>query len=147
MKKILLVLLFAPAFLWAQESEKEAIKAVINSAYLEGITMEGNAEKIDAGFHPGFNILGYNANNDRVWEFPIYYWKPAAIKNASDGSNEERGPVRFEYPLIDVTGNAAIAKVEYYTNDELSFSDYLSLYKFQDGWKIVSKIYYKHPGE
>jgi len=25
------------------------------------------------------------------------------------------------------------------------FTDYLSLYKFEDGWKIVSKIYYKLP--
>ncbi len=147
MKKLLLVLLLAPAALWAQESDREAVIETINSAYLEGITNEGDASKIDAGFHTGFNILGYNANNDRVWEFPIYYWKPAAIENAEDGSNEERGPVRFEYPLVDITGNAAIVKVEYFIGDRHVYSDYLSLYKFKDGWKIVSKIFYQHPEE
>ena len=25
------------------------------------------------------------------------------------------------------------------------FSDYLSLYKFEDGWKIIGKIFYRHP--
>ena len=26
-----------------------------------------------------------------------------------------------------------------------TFTDYLSLYKFPDGWKIVGKIYFTHP--
>ena len=147
MKALLLFLLMIPMGLFAQEEDENAIKAVINSAYLEGITNEGNGEKIDAGFHPGFKMLGYNSSNDRLWEFPIYYWKQGALENAADGTIAEREPVRFEFPMIDVTGNVAVVKVLYFRGDKQLYTDYLSLYKFKDGWKIVSKIFYQHPEE
>ncbi|MFA8433245.1 MAG: nuclear transport factor 2 family protein [Marinifilaceae bacterium] len=36
-------------------------------------------------------------------------------------------------------------KVVFYKGNAPLFTDYLSLYKFNDGWKIVNKIYYRHP--
>ena len=147
MKYLLALALIVPFISIAQESEEASIKEVINTAYLEGITNEGNAEKIDAGFYPGFKMLGYNQVNGRVWEFPLYYWKENELKNAADGTIAEREPVRFEYPLIDITENAAIVKVLYYRGDNHLYTDYLSLYKFDDPWKIVSKIFYEHGEE
>jgi hypothetical protein len=49
-----------------------------------------------------------------------------------------------EFVNIDISGSAACAKIELYQNKKKIFTDYLSLYKFSDGWKIVSKIYYRH---
>jgi hypothetical protein len=49
------------------------------------------------------------------------------------------------YKNIDITGNAAVAKIELYRSDKLIFTDYLSLYKFEEGWRVVSKIYFRHP--
>lgn len=46
--------------------------------------------------------------------------------------------------MIDITGNAAIAKVELYQEGNKIFTDYLSLYKFKEGWRIVSKICEDH---
>ena len=43
-----------------------------------------------------------------------------------------------------MTGSAASVKLELHQNDTRIFTDYLSLYKFPDGWKIVGKIYYRH---
>ncbi|QTN39519.1 nuclear transport factor 2 family protein [Cryomorphaceae bacterium] len=147
MKKLLLLALLLPISLWAQKEEHKAIKAVIESAYLEGITNEGNAEKIDAGFHPGFNILGYNTDNGRIWEYPIYYWKQSALTRANDPEQADREPVRFEYPYIDVTGHVGMAKIDYFRGDKLLYTDYLSLYKVEGEWKIVSKVFYPHPDE
>ena len=31
-----------------------------------------------------------------------------------------------------------------YRAGKLIFSDYMSLYRFEDGWKIAGKIYYSH---
>lgn len=147
MKFALTFALLFPIFIFAQISEEDAIKKVVSMAYLEGITNEGNAEKIDAGFHPGFKMLGYNSKNDRMWEFPIYYWKQGALENAANGTIAEREPVRFEYPMIDITGNVAVVKVAYFRGTVQRYTDYLSLYKFKDGWKIVSKIFYEYPDE
>ncbi len=47
----------------------------------------------------------------------------------------------MEFPLIDVTGNAAVAKVKFMVGDRHVYTDYLSLLRFTEGWKIVNKIY------
>jgi len=34
--------------------------------------------------------------------------------------------------------------VELFRDGELVFTDYLSLLKFDSGWRIVAKVYHKH---
>jgi hypothetical protein len=45
---------------------------------------------------------------------------------------------------VDVTGNAASAKVMVSENGEHIFTDYFGLYRFDSGWKIVNKIFQGH---
>ena len=49
-----------------------------------------------------------------------------------------------EFLQIDITGNAAMAKINLKKNDVLIFTDYLLLYKFEEGWRIVSKTFYRY---
>ena len=46
--------------------------------------------------------------------------------------------------MIDITGTAAIVKIELFKGGKQIYTDYLSLYKFEEGWRIVNKIYFKH---
>lgn len=144
-KLIILVLSFVPIGILAQnEPEQEAIKKVIQSAYVDGLQNKGPVSDIEKGFHPGFELLG-NKNNE-LTKFPIYSWilyhKKKLAENPAPPTPEET--VTCKYPLIDITGNAAIAKIELYKGGKLIFTDYLSLYKFEEGWQIVSKIYFRH---
>ncbi len=45
---------------------------------------------------------------------------------------------------MDVTGNAAVAKIELFKDSKHVYTDYLSLLKFSDGWKITDKVYFRH---
>ena len=47
----------------------------------------------------------------------------------------------LDYELIDVTENAAIVKLQVYKDSKHFSTDYMLLYKYKDGWKIVSKIF------
>lgn len=142
----MVITVFAVTTLFAQESEqeKEAIKNVIQTAYVDGLQNKGNVEDIEMGFHPGFNLLG--VRNNMLTRFPIYSW----IESFEQRKKEDPTPpteeekITCNYLLIDVTGNAAMAKIQLNRNGELLFTDYLQLYKFEKGWKIVSKIYYRH---
>lgn len=51
------------------------------------------------------------------------------------------GSIKFK--SIDATGTSAMAKIEFYIGNKLTYVDYISVYKFKDGWKIVDKIFYK----
>lgn len=148
MKKYILLIiavLFAISLVAQEiENEKDAIKNVIQTAYVDGLQNKGNVEDIEKGFHPGFNLLGVNQN--MLTKFPIYSWiesfENRKAKDPAPPTEEQK--VTCKYLLIDVTGNAAMAKIELHRNNELLFTDYLQLYKFNEGWKIVSKIYYRH---
>ena len=142
---ILSLIWLAPALLVAGvDDEKEEIKKVISSAYVDGLQNKGPVAAIEAGFHPGFELLG--VRNNELTKWPIYSW----VQYHEQKLKEDPGPpeadeiVSSKFPMIDVTGNAAVAKVELYRDAQLIFTDYLSLYKFNEGWRIVNKIYFRH---
>ncbi|HPE56625.1 MAG TPA: nuclear transport factor 2 family protein [Bacteroidales bacterium] len=147
-KTLLFLFAFLPVMTFAQDdSDEAAIKQVIQSAYVDGLQNKGPVEDIEAGFHPGFELLG--VRNDELTKWPIYSWiqyhENKLEEDPTPPTAEEK--VTCEFPLIDVTGTAAIAKIELYRGGEKIYTDYLSLYKFEEGWEIVSKIYFKHPKE
>ncbi|MCU4156284.1 nuclear transport factor 2 family protein [Carboxylicivirga sp. A043] len=148
MKKLHVILVFTLVsfVMQAQTKDKEikAIKKVIQSAYVEGIQNEGDIAKIDAGIHPDFNLLGIGENG-AIWKLPISEWKEKVVQRKSEGKlpRDKDNLISVKFLSVDVTGTAAVAKFEFYVGEELKYIDYISLYKFDDGWKLVSKIYYK----
>lgn len=133
------------AFAQDIEVEKQAIKNVIQTSYVEGLQNEGNLAKIDQGIHPGFVLLGIG-EGDKMWELPIGKWKEKTEKKLEEGKlprTEELVTVKFL--SIDITGTAAVAKIEFYVGEKLTYIDYISLYKFEGNWKMVNKIFYKLP--
>lgn len=134
-----------PFISFAQDTaDAETIKQVIETSYVNGLQNKGPVEDIEAGFHPGFELLG--VRNNELTKWPIYSWiqyhESKLEEDPSPPSEDEL--VTCKFPLIDITGTAAIAKIELYRGGEIIFTDYLSLYKFEEGWEIVSKIYFRH---
>ncbi len=147
MKRLLFIaLLLSSIVLTAQngEEEKEAIKSVIQTAYVDGLQNEGDLDKIDSGIHSGFNLLGIDKGTE-MWKLPIEDWKKKTVKKKEEGKYPRTGDdlVTVKFLNIDVTGTAAVAKIEFYVGKEKKYVDYISLYKFDNGWKMVNKIYYK----
>ena len=126
------------------EKEKEAIKKVIQNSYVEGLQNEGDKEKIEAGFHEHFHLIGID-KGDEMWHLNISDWKARQVKKKENGelpiAPEKKVTVKFK--SVDVTGTAAVAKLEFYVGGKLTYIDYISLYKFESGWKMVNKIFYK----
>jgi hypothetical protein len=137
----LAALLVAPVDSLAQAPPEEgAIKVLVQSAYVDGLQNLGDLEKTRAGFHPDFVLLGLR--DGKLTRLPIAEWIASAEKRKADGAKPPLTVCKFL--LVDVTGSAASVKLELSQNDTRIFTDYLSLYKFPDGWKIVGKIYYRH---
>ena len=150
MKKQIVVTLFiltVPFFLFAQnktdlEKEKATIKEVIIKAYLGGIANRGDVDALRQGFHPGFTMFGVEENS--LWKRPLYTWIEMIEKSKEEGKYPPKEKVTFEFPMIDITGRAAVVKIKFVRGGKLAYTDYLSLYKFDDGWKIVAKIFHSH---
>ncbi len=154
MRAIFVILMLSYGFLLsnisqAQEfisEDQQSIMDVIQTAYVDGLQNEGDLEKVDNGFHPGFELLGIG-NGNQMWKLPIYNWKETTKDAVEEGKKPRKDDelVSVNFLSVDVSGTAAAVKLEFYVAEKLTYIDYLSLYKFEDGWKIVSKIFYKFP--
>jgi hypothetical protein len=148
MKRFLFIALaiIISAGVFAQsDQEKKAIIKTIDKAYVQGIHNASDIDNINKGFHPGFNLLGID-NNNNITKYPIYTWE-AGVRKRVEAGQLPKVETTAKYPLIDITGHAAVAKVELFREGTQIYTDYLFLYKFEEGWRIVSKVYYTTPKE
>ncbi len=120
------------------DEEKDAIQEVVIEGYIGPIFKSGDIEAIKKGFHPKFNMLILRENN--LVKYPLEEW----IKSIKKREYPTKDVVVWDIIIIDITGNAAVVKVKINISNQRKYSDYLSLYKFKDGWKIVIKIYFQH---
>ena len=124
----LFVLALLSVSLMAQEkaSDKEMILKTIDKAYVQGIQNVKDIANIKKGFHPGFNLLGVDQNN-HLTKFPIYTWYDV-VKTREAAGEKPEVETTAKFPLVDITGSAAVVKVELYKEGKMIFTDYLSLY-------------------
>ena len=127
-------------------AEKAAVVQVVSDAYVDGIHNFRDPVAIRKGFHTGFEML--SLKDDKLEKLPIDQWiARIEERNAKEPPPTDRSlrTTTAAYPLVEVTGTAAICKVELTRDGKHVFTDYLQLYKFADGWKIVGKSFYRHP--
>jgi hypothetical protein len=134
-----------PAADEAFAAEQAAVVEVVSAAYVDGIHNFRDPVAIRKGFHPDFEML--SLKEGRLEKLPIAKWIEAIeARNAKEPPpTDGKRATSAAFPRVEVTGSAAVCMVELTREGKLVFTDYLSLYKFADGWKIVGKIFYRHP--
>jgi hypothetical protein len=125
----------------AADNDREAIREVVLGAYVSGIHGNGDRGVIRAGFHPGFVMKVLRADGTMT-DVTIEDW----IARLPEEGTAPANPVRGEVPTVMLSGNAAVAEVAIYRDGAQIFTDYISLYRFPEGWRMVAKVYYAHPG-
>lgn len=118
------------------------IKKVIQSAYVEGIHNNGEISAIGKGFHPEFEMMILRDN--KLSKLTITEWVESLKARRANLETVRQPEVTCKYLDVDVTGSAAVVKLELYREEKLLFTDYLCLYHFDEGWKIVTKLYFRH---
>ena len=142
---ILITILFLPAFVLTQyvESEKEAVKKVIIDGYISGVFLKGDPKMVKKNWHEACDMLDFQ--DGKMKKIPAALWV--------DHFEKKPGPynenITYEFTDIQISGYAAIATVEIYNIDKSKhiYTDYMCLYKFDDGWKRATKTFYAYPHE
>lgn len=142
MKNLLFVFLLIGRAAFAQ-SDEALVKEVVNSAYVSGIHNGGPIADIRKGFHPTFQMLRFTEND--VKPMGIEEWITAIEKNRTQATAAPTLRTEGKYISVTVSGTAANVVLELYRADKKIFTDNLLLYKFNEGWRIVSKTFYTHP--
>ena len=138
-RMVLALSLFLPPALALAQSDAEAVKAVVQSAYVEGVHANPDADRMRQGFSPDFRMLVLR--DGKMTAVTLEEWIGRMEANRKQNPSAPKPSVRAEFPIVDVTANEAVVKVELYRDGKHAFTDLLLLYRFPDGWKIVSKVF------
>jgi hypothetical protein len=122
-----------------EDVEKEAIRQTIERAYIRGIHGNQDEETVRSGFHPDFNMLVLR--DDGIDKVSVEEWFDRIEVMKADNPELWSAETTHNFLLIDVARYAAVAKLDVYRGDVHFSTDYMLLYKFEDGWKIVSKVF------
>jgi hypothetical protein len=143
MKHLVTLLILVSSFTAFAQTEEDAVKQVVQTAYIDGIQNGGSIDEIRKGFHPTFTMLR-NMDNT-IKPLGIEEWITNIEKSRKENTAPPASKAEGKFITVDVTGTAAVVKLELSRGGKKIFTDYLVLSKFTEGWKIVSKSFYRHP--
>lgn len=122
-----------------ENGEREVIKQVVEKAYIQGIHGSQDEETIRSGFHQDFAMLVLR--DDAIDKVTVDEWLDRIEAMKADNPELWSARTTHDFLLIDVAGNAAVAKLNVYKGEVHFSTDYMLLYRFEDGWRIVSKVF------
>jgi hypothetical protein len=124
------------------DTTKQEVKTLIEECYIKGALNEMNTSEMRRGYHKDFAI--FFSEKNELKKLPLEIW--IQIVEGYKKSNSDDGLRSFEaeFLSIEVTETAAFVKLNLTRKGELIFTDYITLLKFGDTWKIVTKIYHAH---
>ena len=130
---IIALALVATSSAWAQNSEEAGVRKALEH-YLKGHAT-GDSMEFKQAFHPESKLF-WMRDGKFHQRTSANYISGARGKPADDEAQRKR---RIDF--IDITGNTAVAKITLDYPDAL-LTDYMSLLKVGDEWKIVNKIFH-----
>ena len=115
------------------QSEDEGIKACLNN-YLDGV-MQGDTARLNRAFHPTALLRSVNTNTGALQDLSV---RKFVATTPAGGIQTRGGSTKLvSYSYIGVS---ALATVELRFGD-FKYVDLLSMLKFGDNWKIVSRVF------
>jgi hypothetical protein len=118
------------------DEEKRAVSVPLENYIKAHAT--GNAEFIRQAFDAQAKVMSFSGDKFNQWSVDEFATRFSG-KPAEDEAKRKRS-----FEILDVAGNAAIAKVllDY---PAVKFTDYVTLLKIDGAWKIVNKTFYAEP--
>ena len=130
---ILLLFLFVWMPAEAENGEEAAVRQAIEHYFRGHAT--GDGEHFKKVFHPDSKLFWVNDEKLNQRTSADYIAGASGTPPADEGSRKRR------IVSLDITGNAAVVKIELDYPGAL-ITDYMSLLKIDGTWKIVNKMFY-----
>ena len=123
----------------SRTNDVDLIKAVIEEAYIQGIHEKQDADLARRGFHDSFQM--HVLRDGGVFRVALADWLDRVEELKAQDPELWRQRTTVAYDLVDVAGEAAVAKFKVYKGDAFFSTDYMLLYRFAAGWRIVAKVF------
>ena len=121
------------------QSDADAIREVIEKAYIEGIHTTQDEAAIRSGFHPDF--IMYVLRDNAIVKFTVDDWLPRVKQMKVSNPQLWSTKTRCTHRSLEVAGYTAMAEIDVFKGDTHFSTDFMLLYKFSEGWRIISKTF------
>ena len=123
-----------------QADDRQQIEATVQR-YFDGL-YNSSGDDIKATFHPDAKITGFMSDTGEMAAMNFDRFVAFVEAQTSPASTGE--PYEFDIVAIDIAGQVATAKViDRYLGKR--FTDYLSLVKDDQGWRVYNKLWHADP--
>ncbi len=103
------------------------VRRLLEDIYVRDMYMKSSREALSREFDDAFHMLVPELDG-RSMEPVSLHWDGLDELRTNHPKAVMQG-ARFEFPFIDVIGNAAVARVDVFRDNERIFTDYVSLYR------------------
>ncbi len=121
-----------------RHSEDAAIRDVLQRCYVDGMYVKRDPDALRSGLASTFVMQVY-------WEGEL------SNRTASEWLDRmklsgvpTKKHIESQIKVLDVTGVAAVARVDIHVDSKHKYTDYFCLYKTDEGWKMVTKMFHVH---
>ena len=117
----------------AQNGEEAGVRVPLDN-YIKG-HVTGQGDYFRKAFHPDAKLFA--VRDGKYWQLTSEEFIARATGKPADDEAQRKRMIES----IDISGNAAIAKIvlDY---PSVRFTDYMSLLKIDNEWKIINKTFY-----
>ena len=119
--------------------DEKAIRHVLQHNYVEGMYVKRDPDLLRAGLAETFVMQVYW--DGKLRRSTISEWFERMKLNGKPSKHHTESKIK----VLDITGVAAVARVDLFRDSKHTFTDYFGLYKTEDGWKMVTKMFHAHP--
>jgi hypothetical protein len=123
-------------------AEEKKLLRILRETYTFSMYIGPDGPKLADEFHPDFQILVPELDG-RSGEIANVEWrkpKPGRRSLPKPAGHD----LAFDCHVLDITGKAAVAKVEVYLGGHLACTDYVLFARVGREWRIVGKIFHQH---
>jgi len=138
---LLAIFSFTICFAQTKKDENEAIVSLIQEAYIGGAYNDVDTKAMTKGFHE--NVTLQDLNNRGFMISSLKQWL-IVLERQKWLRDDWNNRTTAEISVIGLEENAAVARADIYNNKIHNLTDFLSLYKFEVGWKITNRVFTRH---
>nr|NIV44767.1 hypothetical protein [Candidatus Bathyarchaeota archaeon] len=105
------------------DNDKQAIREVIEEAYVNGVHRHQDETKMKDGFHQDFAMLVLS--NNKIDKVNVDEWLKRVAEMKEKDPELWKSETSYDFRLVDVTRNAAVAKLDVYKGTTQFSTDYM----------------------
>jgi len=124
------------------EKDRRQLLRILEDSYVLDMYVGRVKKNVSPHFHAAFQILlpSFDGRSGQITD--AEWWKPDLSDTPPPKAIQP--DQHFNCSVLDITGKAAVCKVEAIRDGRLRYTDYVTFLKINREWKVVGKVFHQH---